>query len=167
MMGRRWFHLLLVAWVLSFGGCASFDREWKNAAHNSGAKRDPFSGRWDGQWTSEKHRLPSGEPAGGRLRCLFTRVDDTHYRAQFHANWLCFATGYEVTFEAKRRGGVLAFRGEHDLGAIFGGVYRYKGLVTPQHFAASFASRYDYGRFDLHRPAREPLERPGATAVSR
>ena len=63
-----------------------------------------------------------------------------------------FATGHEVTFEAKRRGQTLAFHGSEDLGAIFGGVYRYDGVVTPQHFSASFASSYDHGRFEMHRP---------------
>ena len=131
------------------GGCASFDREWKAAAGKPTG--DPFGGRWDGQWTSEKHRLPSG-PAGGRLRCILTRLDDAHYHAKFHANWLCFATGYEVTFETRRRGQPLAFRGNQDLGAIFGGVYRYGGVVTPAHFSASFASNYDHGRFEMRRP---------------
>jgi hypothetical protein len=116
-----------------------------------------FEGAWDGQWTSEKHRLPSGEPAGGRLRCIFTRLDDAHYRARFYANWLVFATGYESTFETVRRGGALAFRGTHDLGAVFGGVYRYEGQATAEHFSASFASKYDHGRFEMRRPA------PGAT----
>ena len=159
-MKRRWIFLVLTGWALVLGGCASFNREWQGAAHRPIAKADPFGGRWDGQWTSEKHRLPSG-PGGGRLRCIFTRLDAAHYRAQFHANWLCFATGYAVTFETQRHGGVLAFRGQQDLGAIFGGVYRYDGLVTPQHFGASFASNYDHGRFEMHRPA------PGSSAASR
>src|SRR5436309_1858990 len=102
MKNRRLIHLVAVGWALFFGACASFDREWKGAAHGPAAKtveKDPFSGAWDGQWTSEKHRLRSGLPAGGRLRCIFTRLDNAHYRAQFRANWLIFATGYAVTFE--------------------------------------------------------------------
>ncbi len=156
MIGRRWIRLACFGAALLLGACSSFEREWKSAPHGSAkktaAKADSFGGAWDGQWTSEKHRLPSG-PAGGRLRCLFTRVDDAHYRARFHANWLCFATGYEVTFETQRRGDALAFRGAQDLGAIFGGVYRYEGKVTPGRFQASFASRYDYGRFEMRRPS--------------
>lgn len=156
MKGRHATLIFLAGCALAFGGCASFDRAWKDAASSpavmAGGKERQFSGRWDGKWTSEKHRLPTG-PAGGRLRCLFTRLDDAHYRAKFRANWLCFATGYEVTFETKRQGGALAFHGEQDLGAIFGGVYRYDGLVTAEHFSAGFASTYDYGRFEMHRPA--------------
>jgi hypothetical protein len=142
--------------ALSLSACASFNHEWKTAvngsASSSAAKKDPFGGPWDGKWTSEKHRLPSG-PAGGRLRCIFTKVDERHYEAKFRANWLCFASGYVVTFDTKRHGNSLAFHGEHDLGAIFGGVYRYDGVVTPRHFSAAFASHYDHGRFEMDRPA--------------
>ncbi|MGB8169575.1 MAG: hypothetical protein WCF18_18890 [Chthoniobacteraceae bacterium] len=157
-MGRRWRCLAVAGWALLLSACSSFEREWKrapgrSAAKPAAAKADPFGGAWDGGWTSEKHRLPSG-PAGGRLRCIFTHLDDAHYRARFHADWLCFATGYEVTFETRRRGDVLIFRGDQDLGAIFGGIYRYDGRVTPTHFSASFASRYDYGRFEMTRPTR-------------
>lgn len=169
MTYRLWLHFFLAGWALLLGACSSFERDWKNAPRGSvaraGAKADPFTGAWDGQWTSEKHRLPSG-PAGGRLRCIFTRVDDAHYRARFHANWLCFATGYEVTFETQRQGGVLAFRGDHDLGMIFGGIYRYQGRVTPGHFSAAFASRFDHGRFEMNRPTGPPHEGVRGRAVS-
>lgn len=170
MIFGRWFPLLAAVCGLFLGACSSFERDWKNATRapltQSVPKRHAaFAGAWDGQWTSEKHRLPSG-PAGGRLRCIFTPVDDTHYRAQFHANWLCFATGYEVTFDTQRRGGVLTFGGSHDLGAIFGGVYRYDGRVTPAHFLANFASRYDYGRFEMRRPVGENAPAGGVSPAS-
>ena len=154
MSSRPWQRLAALACALVLAGCGSFERDWKQATLKpapAGSTADPFAGPWDGQWTSEKHRLPTG-PAGGRLRCLFTQVDAHHYQARFMANWLFFSTSYEVTFETKRRAGTLDFRGEHDLGAIFGGVYRYRGHVTPQHFGASFASGYDYGQFNLSRP---------------
>ena len=151
MSGRRWFQLVALGWALLLGACSSFEGDWKTAARTG--KAASFAGAWDGQWVSEKHRLPSGQPAGGRLRCIFTPVDDAHFRARFHADWAIFTTGYEVTFDTRRRGSALAFRGEQDLGAIFGGVYRYHGRVTPQNFSATFASRYDHGRFEMRRPA--------------
>lgn len=158
MRTHRWLHLAALSSALLLGACSSFDREWKAAAQRPAptvsGKADRFSGAWDGQWTSEKHRLPSGEAAGGRLRCIFTQIDSAHYRARFHANWLIFASGYETTFQTKRRGGVLEFRGEQDLGAIFGGVYRYTGKVTAEQFRAHFASSYDHGRFEMARPRR-------------
>lgn len=154
----RWVCVAALGAALMLGGCSSFEREWKSAAHRpvagSTARADRFAGAWDGQWTSEKHRLPSGAAAGGRLRCVFTPIDETHYRARFHADWLVFATGYEAIFTAERRGSVLAFRGEHDLGAIFGGVYRYEGRVTAEQFHARFASRSDFGRFEMGRVKR-------------
>ncbi len=146
----RWLRPLVLAWALVLGACSSFDREWKAAARGD----DPYGGAWDGHWTSEKHRLPNGSPAGGRLRCVFTRVDDAHYRARFRAGWLVFSTGYEVSFETQRRGRALIFAGNEDLGAIFGGVYRYEGKVTAQRFHAAFASRFDHGLFDMTRPRR-------------
>jgi hypothetical protein len=138
--------------ALLLGACSSFDRQWKSAAHARTA--DPFSGAWDGKWTTEKHRQPSGASGGGRLRCIFTKIDATHYQAKFYANWLIFAGGYDVTFLTERRGNELLFRGEHDLGAIFGGVYRYAGRATPDHFRSTFASHSDRGVFEMTRPAR-------------
>ncbi len=148
--------VVLALCLLACSGCSSFDRDWRAAAQRPGHRVDRMSGAWDGKWTSERHRLPDGQAAGGRLRCIFTKEDATHYRARFHANWLCFATGYETTFETKQRGDGLDFRGTHDLGAIFGGVYRYEGRVTPDRFVAHFASRFDSGAFDLHRPGESP-----------
>ena len=152
---RLWTRIAVLGCALALSGCASFNRDWSQASHQAAVRRsDPFGGAWDGQWTSEKHRLPSGDAAGGRLRCLFTRIDDRHYQARFHANWLFFATGYEVVFETTKRGKVLTFQGEQNLGAIFGGIYRYQGRVTPSHFSATFASRFDHGRFEMSRPAK-------------
>ena len=156
MSHRFWIRFLTLVCALALGACASFDRDWKAAAAQSGSrvqKADPFSGAWDGQWTSEKHRQRSGQPGGDRLRCIFTRLDDAHYRARFRANWLIFATNFDMTFDTARHGSVLALHGEKDIGAIFGGVYRYDGQVTPRHFSTTFASRLDSGRFEMNRAA--------------
>jgi hypothetical protein len=154
MMNRCWIRFFVLACALALAGCASsFERDWKVATQGQrpGRKGDPFSGTWNGEWTSEKHRMPSGKAAGGRLRCIFTKQDEQHYRAKFCANWLTFATSYEVAFGTQRKGGVLTFQGQQDLGAIYGGVYRYDGRVTKAHFRAAFASQYDHGRFEMTR----------------
>lgn len=156
MTSRAWIRIVIGAWALALSACASsFERDWKTAAQRVAVsqKGDPFGGAWDGVWTSEKHRLPSGKDAGGRLRCIFTKMDERHYQARFSAGWLIFTTNYESTFETQLRDGVLTFRGEHDLGAIFGGVYRYDGRVTPQHFSAGFTAKSDHGRFEMNRVA--------------
>lgn len=141
--------LALVA-LLALSGCASFEREWK-AEREARPARDAFAGRWDGRWTSAKHRTSSGF-AGGRLRCILSRMDDRHYEAKFKANWMIFASGYTVVFETERHGPALQIRGEHDLGPIFGGIYRYTGRVTPARFSATYDSSYDRGAFELARP---------------
>ncbi|MEA3209552.1 MAG: hypothetical protein QOE70_2609 [Chthoniobacter sp.] len=150
--------LLLLAAVL--GGCSSFEHDWRAATRArvplrafAPSQADPFGGAWDGAWTSAEHRTSSGEPHGGRLRCLFTRLDEHHYRARFKANWLIFSSGYATTFAAARHGNQLQFHGEHDLGSIFGGIYRYEGRATAEQFTASYASSYDRGRFEMRRPA--------------
>jgi len=159
---NRWLSLLTAVWALTLGACSSFDRDWRAAAQRPARGADPVAGAWDGEWRSEMHRRKDGSLGGGRLRCIFTKADATHYRARFHANWLCFATGYTEIFETRRRAGGLDFRGKRDLGAIFGGVYRYEGRVTPERFVGRFSSGFDRGELDMRRPAapRAPSSGP-------
>ena len=135
---------LLVMCLLA--GCASFDREWQAASHS----RDPFAGRWEGRWTSTKHR-----GAGGSLRCVLTPHDARHYRGAFRAGWLGIHSSYTALLQAERRGRELRLRGGKDLGFLFGGIYRYEGRVTPARFVATYDSSYDTGRFEMARPAQE------------
>ena len=152
-MSRAVFALTLCA-LLALSGCASFEREWKADRQReiADSKPAPFAGRWDGRWTSARHTAPSGGPAGGRLRCILTQTDDRHYRAKFKANWMIFASGYSVVFQTERRGGALLIRGDHDIGALFGGIYRYGGRITPSRFSATYDSSYDRGTFEMARP---------------
>ena len=136
--------------LFALSGCSSFEREWKTERER-GAERDPFTGRWEGRWTSAKHRTSTG-PAGGRLRCILSKTDDRHYLARFKANWMIFASGYTVVFVTERHGQTLDLRGEHDLGPVFGGIYRYTGRITPAEFRATYDSSYDRGTFELARP---------------
>lgn len=148
--------LALVA-TFAFSGCSSFDRDWKAAerqpALKSFSQADAFTGRWDGRWTSGKHQTSTGF-MGGRLRCILTKLDDRRYEARFKANWLAFASGYTTIFNVERRPGELRLQGEHRMSAIFGGLYRYEGRVTPDHFSARYDSSYDHGTFELTRPQR-------------
>ena len=142
--------------TLALSGCASFERDWKTAArqpapHNF-SKVDKFTGRWEGRWTSAKHRLSSGEPTGGRLRCLLTKLDDHRYEAKFKANWMVFASSYTMALQVERRARELRLKGEHEVSAMFGGTYRYAGRITPQRFSASYDSSYDHGAFEMTRP---------------
>ena len=150
-MNRAAFTLALCA-LLALSGCASFERDWsaERKREGAGGKRDPFAGRWDGRWMSASH-LTRSDFAGGRLRCILSQTDERHYLAKFRANWMIFASGYTVVFETERRGGALQIRGEHDIGPLFGGVYRYAGRITPARFSATYDSSYDRGAFELAR----------------
>jgi len=142
--------LLLLA-AFGLGACSSFEREWRENQVGSAISRDPFAGAWDGKWTSSRHGPPANR-FGGRLRCIFTPKEAGKYDAHFKANWHGFATTYHVLFRTERRGEELRFRGEHDLGSLVGGIYRYEGRVTRERFDSTYDSRYDAGRFEMTRP---------------
>lgn len=140
------FFVLVAGLAIFLPACTSgFERRWKAPTPALGT-RDPFSGRWEGTWRSEKHR-----GAGGRLRCVFTRLDARRYDAHFKANWMLFASSYRTIFETDQRGGKLLLGGRHDLGALFGGVYTYRGEATPTRFEAGYDSSYDRGTFSMTR----------------
>jgi hypothetical protein len=136
--------LLLSLLAVALSGCSTFDGEWRRAA--TAPASDPFSGQWEGRWTSGKHK-----GAGGRLRAVVTPADSRSYRTHFKADWLAFSSAYVVTLQAQRRGERLHFQGEHDLGKLFGGIYRYEGEATPLAFRSSYNSSYDHGTFAMSR----------------
>ncbi len=141
--------LALAVLAVSLPACTSrFERRW-SAPSAQAASHDAFSGRWEGAWRSAKHR-----GAGGRLRCVFTRIAAGRYEAYFKANWLLFSSSYEAVFQTEQRSGMLRFRGRHDLPVLFGGTYSYVGEVTAAHFSAKYDSSHDRGTFAMTRPAR-------------
>ena len=150
--------LLAVLCLVASVGCSSFEKRWKEAAHTP--PRNAFSGRWEGRWTSDSHRSPSGKPMGGALRCIFTPKDASHYEAVFKAEWLVFSSTYATTFTVAPHGKELHFRGTQDLGALYGGVYRYAGTVRADRFEATYDSSYDRGVFWLKRPGNPPASLP-------
>lgn len=139
--------------ALLLGACSTFDREWRQAGATP-QPRDAFAGRWEGSWTSQKHRN-----SGGRLQCILTpdRAFNSpvpgllRYDARFKAQWLMFKSTYRMTLDAQRRGPELHFRGAHKLPAIFGGAYHYVGKATPEFFSATYSSSYDTGIFEMKR----------------
>ena len=151
--------LLLVLLCTMLAACSSFDAEWRSA-QNSTTPHSPT--RWDGRWTSEKHRTHSGGPEGGRLRCVLTEVATNCFpakrpavpapelRASFHANWQLFSSDYTMTL-TPIPGSPPDFRGTHKLPAMFGGTYRYTAHISGDHFTARYDSSYDHGTFALTR----------------
>ncbi len=142
MTFRRIFRSACALVVLLLSACSSFKREWRAAKP---PYADGYSGRWDGKWASVRG------VHGGRLRCLFTKVDARHHRAHFRAYWGGLSGNYTAIFESQSRGQTLQFSGEHDLGPVLGGVYRYDGTATHNLFHASYDSRYDRGWFEMTR----------------
>ena len=141
---------LLLLLPLLFLGCAGFERDWDEAAAETGRSgaRTPFPRRWEGQWISQKH-----QGAGGRLRCILTPFDERQYRAQFRANWLVFTSGHDVLLETRRANNTLHLQGSHRIRGFGGGLYKYKGVVRPDRFTATYDSAYDAGVFTM-RPMR-------------
>jgi hypothetical protein len=143
-------NLLLVTFAFCLAACSSFEREWREAGTVPG--RDAYSGRWQGRWTSAKHRN-----SGGDLRCILVptstpgKAGDRQYQAYFKAKWLAFSASYKVPLNGRERGNTLFFAGNHRLAAVYGGVYRFEGTATRKHFSSSYDSSYDEGRFEMDR----------------
>ena len=141
----------MAAIIVLFSACSSFDAKWKRA------QADPKLTRWDGSWTSEKHRGTTGKPMGGRLRCILEPADAKRLAAHFHANWLIFASDYTTVLEPvrpsslKNRDAAREYRGTHDLPAMFGGTYHYDARIARDRFTARYTSSYDHGVFTLRR----------------
>ena len=148
----RWSALLLVVALCS--GCSSFQRKW-DAAGKPG--RFQQASRWDGRWTSARHKTAAGAPDGGRLRCVVEPAASSGMVAHFHANWQAFAADYTVNFTpptaAKTQAGrgVVELRGTHELPKLFGGTYRYEARIAGDRFRARYDSSYDTGTFEMTR----------------
>ena len=137
--------------VLALAGSActtSFERKWREPGPTAASG---FSGKWEGEWISEKHRN-----AKGRLRCLLQEEAPNRFHAQFKADWMIFSSGYSTRFTAVRKGKAIEFFGSENLGPLFGGIYRFKGRATERKFVASYDSSYDTGVFEMRRVAGLP-----------
>lgn len=163
--------LLILVLAAPLGACSSgFDAKWQAAAGRRPA--DPYSGRWMGEWKSTRRSH------GDRLECILTKLTVpseqmrrsmvqtigaagfppeniklrwSSHSANFHAHWHGLSSSYTMPlFTTPTREG-LRIQGEHDLGWLQGGVYKYDGLITPTTFRLNYDSRYDTGIFELHR----------------
>src|SRR5688572_13678221 len=135
-----------LALLLSSCGAIRFQRAW--SSHPRGDEPGGMSGRWAGTWRSEQNGHSGG------LRCLMTRQDEQHYRADFFSTYAAILYfRHETLFRVvDRRDGTLRFEGEQDLGKAIGGVYRYEGAVQGDAFRATFrAENGDHGVFELRR----------------
>lgn len=144
--------LLLILLVLT--GC-SFDRQWRNMAHAKLVEgtaatepSDALAGRWEGKWVSEQ----SGH--SGRLRAIIKPVNGETYHVSYDARYMgILRFGYGMDLSASRgTDGKIAFEGQENLGAIAGGMYRYKGTADGTTFHSTYESSADHGYFEMSRP---------------
>jgi hypothetical protein len=124
---------------------AVFHREWKRY-QAPGLATDGIAGRWMGEWVSERsgHR--------GELKCVLSPVSGNVYRACFYATFsLLFRVGYVTELRADKSDKQVLLKGEADLGALAGGVYRCEGELTGTAFNCRYSCKYDEGVFHLKR----------------
>ena len=141
---------LMLALTLLAAGCSTtteFDQVW-DAAGSTPTPDDSITGQWVGQWQNEN----GGH--SGKMRAVITRLDDTHYLAQYHAKYGGMFTFESVVplrieqTEAQR----VEFSGEANLGSMAGGLYEYTGHATPDEFISDYTSRGNTGTYELTRP---------------
>ena len=155
-MTQRISILFIAAALLVLGTGCTFDRQWRNLARAqavAGAPAtqasDPMAGRWEGKWVSERtgHR--------GRLRAIITPVNATTYRVRYDATYMAvlrFGYGMDLTTSRAAEGATTTFEGQEDLGALAGGMYRYKGTADGTKFHSTYESGNDNGYFEMARP---------------
>lgn len=140
----RWTCALALALLVC--GCSSFNREWKRAGKQP-APTNSITGRWEGLWLSDVNAHT------GKLRCIVTHQTNDLYAARFRATYKkILRFSYTVPLTVNASSAVWHFRGEEDLGALAGGVYRYVGSATTTNFHSTYDSKYDRGTFEMHRP---------------
>ncbi len=136
----------IIAGAFLLSGCSSFNREW-SAALKEPIPSATLSGPWEGRWISDVNGH------NDKLRCIISQKTDSGYDAKFHATYKSvFHFGYTVPLEVKKRGNSFVFSGEADLGKMAGGVYTYEGASTATNFFSTYDSKYDHGKFEMHRP---------------
>ena len=163
MNGLRKFLLMALMGTL-LGGCVSpkFRAAWRKAGETPSGEAGT---RWVGRWESHKHGV------GGALRAVLTPPSSAdpnasgELRAFFEAGWHGFTTAYPVVLKAEAQkhhgsrkgpGQIFTISGQHDLDSwVGGGLYHYSGTMGPDHFQASYQSKYDTGTFTL-KPAESP-----------
>lgn len=145
-----WLFAVCLLSVALLSGCSSFRHEW-GAAAMIAAPADDITGRWEGQWRSDKNGHH------GRLRCIVTKESEAEYTAHFHAvYWKILRASYVVNLKGQRTNEVVHLRGEANLGKL-GGTYEYKGTATATRFESTYRSRYDYGTFKMERVPHEAV----------
>lgn len=146
------FRLLLTAILgLCLSSCVSprFQRAWNQAATQP-PQADPFCGQWQGTWQSQANHHH------GKLRCVVSPPQSPGQDHQFyyHATWMRFLSGgyrtkHTLTPSSKS---TWTLAGQHQMPDWAGGLYTYKGQLSPSNFTTTYQCELDHGTFTLSRP---------------
>ena len=143
---QRWLPCLLLLLAAPSCGTMSYNQAWDDFSEEE--EPGGMVGRWQGTWVSEWNGHDGG------LRCMLTSAEEDAFLARFHSTYGWFLSfRHEALFHVVNdEGGALRFEGEEDLGALFGGLYRYSGTVTGDRFEAHYeAENGDHGTFSMER----------------
>lgn len=142
MKTSYWKTILAAAILLLAAGCASFERPWQRALQQPPPATD-ITGAWIGTWqnTNNSH--------GGALRALVTRVDESTYRARFHATWGGHSGSFRTVLRGHGESGEFVFTGSK---RILGFRITNTGRANATNFVSTYESRFDTGTFTLRRP---------------
>jgi len=133
--------------ILSMTGCASYEREWRNARMQAPTRPGSVTGPWEGTWLSDVNGHT------GKLRCLVTQKNQDEYEFHFKATyWKLFRYSYMVTMPVQSNPTSSTFTGDENLGYLAGGIYHYIGTISGTNLNATYSSKYDHGTFTLSRP---------------
>ncbi|MDB6026874.1 MAG: hypothetical protein JWM68_3097 [Verrucomicrobiales bacterium] len=142
------FRATVIVCLAFLTGCSSFNRDWR-AAGKLPCAGDPVAGRWEGIWKSDANQHSD------KLRCLLTQVSDGKYEARFRAKYKkVLSFSYTATFQGTKKDSEFSFSGDADLGKLAGGIYYYRGEISPTNFVSTYRSKYDHGTFHLARPTK-------------
>jgi hypothetical protein len=150
MTPPRLFAVLMLLVALISSSCSTFQRDWSDAAltpAGSGSTAT-IEGRWDGSWKSDTNRHY------GKLRCIVSPTDRPgHYKFRYWGTFAkIFRFHYKVEYDAEHHDGAWQMAGESDLG-IMGGKFHHTATIDGDKFDATYSSKWDNGKFNLHRPA--------------
>ena len=128
-----------------FNSRSAFLQQWRYYENQPG-ETPGIAGRWVGEWISEANGHH------GELKCVLEPLSPLVYRAHFYATFgKIFRVGYATDLAVEQTGDRLCLKGEEDLGALAGGIYRCDGEVVGNGLQCRYSCKYDHGIFRLKR----------------
>ena len=128
-----------------FNSRSAFLQQWRRY-ENQPPGTPGLAGRWVGEWISEANGHH------GELKCVLEPVSPIVYRAHFYASFgKVFRVGYATDLKSEQSSERILLKGEEDLGALAGGIYRCEGEMSGNQLQCRYSCKYDHGVFRLQR----------------